>query len=315
MRPPAAAVLWACAACALLQLRPVVHAAQTFRGGTDAVEVDVLVTRGGRPVASLTVDDFELRDSGVIQRIDAIAVEHVPVTAMLVLDVSESVDGQPLEHLRSAVDAAAGALSASDRLALLTFSHHVTMAAQPTTDLERVRSAVRAVKAGGATALYDGAFAALAMRERVKGRAVMLVFSDGDDTASWLDPRDVIAAAQRSDVVVYGVTLAQRAERENLNAVMQNRREQEWFLQEPALYGRQFLGVLATESGGAVLVAERSDSLRDTFVRVISEFKSRYVLTYTPTGVAPGGWHALDVRLKRVRADVTARRGYLRGAK
>ena len=35
----------------------------------------------------------------------------------------------------------------------------------------------------------------------------MLVFSDGYDTASWLDPRDVLDTARRSDVVVYGVHL------------------------------------------------------------------------------------------------------------
>lgn len=43
-----------------------VNAAQTFRAGTDAVQVDVLVTRGDRPVAGLTAADFELRDNGVV---------------------------------------------------------------------------------------------------------------------------------------------------------------------------------------------------------------------------------------------------------
>jgi VWFA-related protein len=278
------------------------------------VQVDVLVARSGRPVLRLTADDFELRDNGVVQRIDAVNVEDVPVTLMLVLDVSESVEGQPLEHLRSAIGAAADALSAADRLALFTFSHHVTLAAAPTNELAQVRSAAGAVKAGGATALYDATFAALVMRERIQGRAVMLVFSDGDDTASWIDPRTAIAAAQRSDVVVYGVTLESRLQRQHLQAVMQDRREQQWFLEEPSLYGRQYLPMLAVESGGSLLVAERSDQLRETFVRVVNEFKSRYILTYTPRNVAADGWHSLDVRVKGQRADITARRGYLRGA-
>jgi hypothetical protein len=51
--------------------------------------------------------------------------------------------------------------------------------------------------------------------------------------------------------------------------------------------------------------------LSDTFVRLIAEFKTRYVLTYTPRGVAPSGWHTLDVKVSR-RAAVQARRGYLR---
>jgi VWFA-related protein len=281
----------------------------------DAVRVDVLVTRGGRAVPGLTSADFELRDNGVVQEIEAVAVEDVPVTLTLVLDVSESVEGQPLQHLRSAVGAAAGVLSRDDRLALFTFSHRVALTAEATTDHAQVQAAALGVTATGATALYDATFAALVMRERIQGRAVMLVFSDGDDTASWIDPRAVIAAAQRSDVVVYVVTLEQQAERVNLDAVIRNRREEESFLEEPSLYGRQYLPLLARESGGSVLVAERSDQLRETFVRVVNEFKSRYILTYTPRGVDAGGWHAIDVGLKGQAAEITARRGYLRGAK
>jgi Ca-activated chloride channel family protein len=290
-----------------------IRAEQVFRAGVDAVQVDVLVTRGGRPVAGLTADDFELRDNGVLQEVTAVALEDVPVTLTLVLDVSESVEGRPLEHLRSAIAAAAEALSNADRLGLFTFSHHVGLASEPTTALEQVRSAAASVKAGGATALYDATFASLMMRARIQGRMVLLVFSDGDDTASWIDPRAVITAAQRSDVVVYGVTLERFTQRDNLDAVKRIQRERQWFLEEPWLYGRQFLPLLTVETGGSLLVAERTDSLRETFVRVVNDFKSRYILTYTPEGVESGGWHAIDVRLKGQRADITARRGYLRG--
>jgi Ca-activated chloride channel family protein len=302
------------AGSALPAMRLGADGSQTFRAGTDAVQVDVLVTRGSRPVIGLTAADFELRDNGVVQDIDAIVLEDVPVTLALVLDVSESVEGQPLEHLRSAVGAAAAALSTDDHVALFTFSHQVALAATPTKNRDEVRKAAGAVTAIGATALYDATLAALIMRERVQGRAVMLVFSDGNDTASWIDPRAVLTAAQRSDVVAYAVTLERRVARENLEAVLRDRRERQWFVEAPSLYGRQFLSLLATETGGSVLVAERSDDLRERFVRVVKEFKSRYILTYTPRNVASGGWHSLEVSLKRQRADVRARRGYLRGS-
>jgi VWFA-related protein len=290
-------------------------AAQVFRSGVDAVRVDVLVARGGRPVAGLSSADFELRDNGVVQDIEAVAVEDVPVTLTLVLDVSESVEGRPLQDLRSAIAAAADALSRDDRLSLFTFSHQVGLAAAPTADLEGVRAAARAVTAGGATSLYDAVLAALVMRERIEGRAVMLVFSDGADTASWLDPRRVLAAAQRSDVVVYAVALRDFFEREDRNAILQDRRERQLFRDEPSLYPKQFLPLLAEDTGGALLVAGRSDRLRDTFVRVVNEFKSRYILTYTPRGVDAAGWHSIAVTLTEGRADITARRGYLRGAR
>ena len=291
------------------------QADQTFRAMVDAVRVDALVTRDGRPVPGLTAADFELRDNGVVQEVSAVRVEDVPLTLLLVLDVSQSVQGEPLTQLRAAIDASASALSAADHVALFTFSHHIAQAAAATRDLIDLRSAARGVEASGATSLYDATLAALMMRHRVEGRAVMLVFSDGADTTSWMDPRVSLAAAQRSDVVVYGVTLARQTERRDAQAVRQATLEEDWFRRDPWSYGRQDLPLLAADTGGSILTAERPDRLRETFVGVVRDFKSRYLLTYTPRDVAPGGWHSVDVRLRRQKAEVTARRGYLRDAK
>ena len=74
----------------------------------------------------------------------------------------------------------------------------------------------------------------------------------------------------------------------------------------------RFLPALALETGGQYLRAARSGSLRDTFVKIVNEFRTRYPLTYSPLGVPAGGWHPLDVRLKGRQGTVTARRGYLK---
>ena len=50
-----------------------------------------------------------------------------------------------------------------------------------------------------------------------------------------------------------------------------------------------------------------------TFRRVVSDFRSRYVLTYAPSGVPDGGWHSIEVRVKGQKYKVAARRGYERG--
>jgi hypothetical protein len=73
-----------------------------------------------------------------------------------------------------------------------------------------------------------------------------------------------------------------------------------------------FLDAVAEETGGKVFKAERSDRLRDTFIQIVTEFRSRYLITYTPKGVDAGGWHPLEVKLKGRKGKVTARRGYLR---
>lgn len=286
---------------------------QVFRSGVDAVSADVLVTRDGRPVPGLMPADFELHDNGVEQRIEMVAVDALPIALVLALDTSESVQGEPLEHLRAAVNAAADALRPDDELALITFSHQVRMVSAPTTDHTHVRQATRDVAAGGATSLYDATFAALAMRHQVDGRVFMLVFSDGDDTTSWLDPRGVLESAQRSDVVVYGVTLQAAVRNESAAAVLQRRTERRRFRDDPVLFGRHYLSLLVEDTGGSLLVAERSAQLHESFARVVNEFRQRYVLTYMPRGVAPDGWHDIQVNVRGQRADVRARRGYLRG--
>ena len=72
----------------------------------------------------------------------------------------------------------------------------------------------------------------------------------------------------------------------------------------------KFLDHLTEETGGRVMFANSNKDLRATFTQTLAEFRDRYVLSYTPTGVSPTGWHRLDVKLKGKSGKVTARRGY-----
>ncbi len=294
-----------------LSLAGLAVAGQTFRTGVDAVAVDVLVTRGGQPVVGLDADDFVVLDNGVPQQIEAVLLEDVPITLLLVLDTSGSVRGAPLVQLRTAAEAVAGALRADDRVGLVTFSHNIRLVVEPPSVPATLTEALGRVRASGGTALYDATFAAFALRERMVGRTLMLVFSDGDDTTSWLDPRDVLKTAQRSDVVVYGVSL-DREVRDGRWERPGRRSARRWFPSEPHLFRGQFLPVLAGETGGSVFVAQDVEGLQGSFARVLSEFRSRYLLTYSPTGVEAAGWHELDVQVEGRGRDVQARRGYLR---
>jgi VWFA-related protein len=184
-------------------------------------------------------------------------------------------------------------------------------------DAAAIRTAIDDLDAAGYTSLTDAAFAALALRERVEGRMLVLLFTDGLDTASWLSPIAVIEQARRSDLVVDAVRLdravpwsPQGTLRPRSPAAAEQRRR--WFLEEPQLFRDEFLPALADETGGELIVAAQSQDLRSVFVRIVSEFKTRYVLTYAPQNVPPAGWHPIEVRLKNKKGDVRARRGYAR---
>ena len=288
-------------------------AQQPIRVKVDAVRVDALVLDGNRPVGGLTAADFELSDSGVTQRVESVTFEDVPLRIMLALDASGSVRGAPLEHLKQAAAAVAGLLEPADRGALLTFAEEVDLICDWTSDRLQLERAIAGTEAGGGTALHDASFAALTFRDANVGRALVLVFSDGDDTASWLPGQTVIEAARRSDAVIYGVGL-RAAPAARLGYRVDYRSGPQFdipLLASPSL-SEPFLPALAAETGGKYLEAERSDRLRDVFVRIITEFRSRYLLTYTPQGVEAGGWHPIQVKLKNRKGSVTARRGYLR---
>ena len=302
--------LVAAAAVALAVAGP---AQQRFRGGVDAVRVDVLVTDGNRPVGGLKAEDFELRDSGVRQRIDAVDLGGVPLSVMLVLDTSVSVWGEPLQHLKEAASAVIGLLTPNDRGAVLTFSGSLQLRTGWTSDHAQLEAAVSAARATGATSLHDATYAALTLRDDRPGRALVLIFSDGDDTASWLPGQTVIDIARRNDAVVYSVGLrhgevTRPGYRVDFLSGIQAKipNVSETALMEP------FLSALAEETGGKYIDAEKSERLRETFVKIVTEFRSRYLLTYTPQGVDAGGWHPIDVRLTDKKGKVAARRGYMR---
>ena len=62
-----------------------------------------------------------------------------------------------------------------------------------------------------------------------------------------------------------------------------------------------------------MFAVESTNDLSATFARILEEFRMRYLISYSPEGVAPGGWHELDVRVRTRGAAVKARPGYFAG--
>lgn len=265
-----------------------------FRSRVDAVRVDVSVMRGVRPVAGLTAANFVLTDGGVVQAIDRVEVDTVPLNIMLVLDTSGSMYGDRLTDLAAASRRLVQALEPDDAAALLTFNEPAELRVPMTRDREALLAAINGLEARGATSLYDGLFLSLQMRpDTTEARTVALVFSDGRDTASWLSRASLTEAIRRSGVVTHIVELlpeaARLAARSSVSGVLDG---------------------LADVGGGRRWPATSSRALQELFVRVLDEMRSRYLLTYYPTGVAREGWHDVKVTLKGARGDVIARPGY-----
>jgi VWFA-related protein len=283
-------------------------AAQQFRSGVAVVSVDALVTEGGRAVTGLKAEDFQLRDNGVLQEIDSVAVDDAPISMLLALDASNSVEGPTLDHLKQAAITAVDALAPNDRAAVMTFAESVMLRADWSAATELTRKAIATAESGGSTSLYDAGYAALTLPDTLPGRrSYILLFSDGGDTSSWLPASALLERARRSDAVVYVVT--RRAPR--LDHRLEYRSGMELWTERPPSDSPTMIE-LATMTGGQVFVVQRADELRGAFSAVVSQFRSRYLLAYRPRGVENTGWHQIDLKLTRGRANITARRGYAR---
>lgn len=279
---------FAFAAVPAILLSAWLHADQqpSFRSNALAVRVDALVTDGRKPVAGLAADDFELRDNGVAQTIELIDATDVPLNLVLALDVSDSTAGARQGDLVAASEALLAGLKPNDRAALTTFSHAVVPGIALTSDLASVREALLRISPSGRTSIMDGAYVSLTVTLAQPGSSLVVVCTDGSDTSSWLRPDDVLDSAKRSNAVLYAVTSAD----------------------VPRVSA---LEDLADATGGDVLRVGSGTGLRDAFQKILQQFRSRYILAYAPTGVQSGGFHRLDVRMKRRGLSVRARPGYI----
>ena len=264
------------------------HAQQPmFSSRVDTVRVDVSVRQGMRPVGGLTAADFEVLDNGVRQQVEFAALEHMAVSVVLALDLSGSVEGARLAQLRAAGQRLIGMLSAGETAAVVAFTDQVMIASDFTSDRSRLLAALKQPGGSGDTALLDATHTALVLGESQQGRPLVIIFSDGADTASFLSPNLVLETARRTGPVVYAVTAFDTSS--------------------------DFIDDLVRSTGGRRLEVESLDRVSDAFAEILSESRERYLLSYTPTGVQRGGWHQIDVRVRGRRAEVRARPGYLDG--
>jgi VWFA-related protein len=283
-------------------------AAQKFKSGVDVVRVDALVMDGRKPITGLAAADFELRDNGVVQPLASVDLEALPLSVIFVLDTSGSVAGSKMWNLNAAVDLLLHGLHDADRAALVTFSHRVWLRTPLIADFHELRTLLASAEAQGGTALYDAVFAALAISDVQDSRPLLVVFSDGLDNMSWMSAELVERAARRANAVVYGVSVAASTRMET--RVQANHATE--LVPKPDYQKGQteFLDRLATTTGGRVLKADLTSNLPKAFDEILREFRTRYVLTYSPRGVDTPGWHQIAVKVKGRTADVRARTGY-----
>ena len=239
------------------------------------MRVDALVERDGRPVAGLTAADFTVEDAGIAQKVSLLPSTE-PLSIGTVLDVSGSVTDEQLMAIGHGVQAIASTLGPGDRQTVYGFAAR-TRALDPAAALsvDRIAQALR-TSGGAHTALFDALYTAIVRGDRGAGGKLVIVLSDGQDNASWLDAQAVIEAAQRHETAMCAIGLR------DLSLVRPG------VASNTAQAGLRVLTALADRTGGRFVDASRDTDLAPLFAAMLHDYRQRYILSFTPTGVARG---------------------------
>ncbi len=163
--------------------------------------------------------------------------------------------------------------------------------------------ALASLGGAGSSAVFDSLAVALAGTTPPGRRQLVVLFSDGQDSSSISDADTILDVARRSTPTV--AVVLSSASRQRPAALLRNSTKL-----ASATVG-ELVDQIASETGGFVAAISPEEDVTSTFRRVLEQFRTSYVLYFTPKGVERQGSHTLDVRVKNAKVEVRARRGYI----
>ena len=270
-------------------------------------QASVLVTvrdANGVPLVGLGADKFEIVEDGRASfpptTVEPQVIAAAPVSAIMVIDISGSMEGAPIKEAIRAANALLDQLAPEDRAAVIAFADEIKSLDPAaleegkemgfTTDKNAIRNVVNFLdtKIGWDTPLYDAIYKGVKMAaaEPVGKRAV-IVLTDGrderdnaqgvpvKDTGSLSTPDDPINEANRHGIPIFSVGLA------GIGGKIDTR----------------YLMRLAERTGGIYQEAPKPEELTPLFENVVNQLKTQYVLGYPSRLERDQSYHSLMVRV------------------
>jgi hypothetical protein len=258
--------------------------APTFHAVAESVQIPVAVTQNGRPVSGLAAGDFEVLDNGVRQRVDVVSLEALPIDVTVLADLSGSITPEARQRFSADVERMRAVLHDTDRVQVIGFGHDVA-------DLSLATS-------GAGTSLYDALAAALLTRVDGAGPHLVVALTDGRDTTSLLGLDDVASLADHTLATVF------------MSVVRTPRPFSSAMVPWSGELDLRRLRAIVERTGGQVVDNGNEHDRARVFEQILRQYRTMYLLRYTPEGVERDGWHSLTVRVPAHNYRVTARAGY-----
>ena len=261
----------------------------------------VSVIRNGSQNLTLTQDDFRVYDNGVEQEIVTFGRDELPLTAVLLLDTSESMREKELEAVRRGAKAFLDGMKPADEAMVALFSDRLLKFTPFTADKAVLGAELKGVQSAGGTAVNDFLYMSLKALDTRQGQRVVVLFSDGSDVHSVLPASDVLWKARAGQSLIYWIQLGGKHKSFTSSWRDFQANDKEYEDLEKAV----------RESGGRVLPVERVGELEFAFREILQELRQQYALGYYPTNAkGDGTWHKVDVHVKGFSGRVRTREGY-----
>ena len=251
----------------------------------------------GRFVTDLNRSDFTILENKKPQAIKEFTAEtDLPLRLAILVDTSASVTDRFHFQQEAAANFINGVMRDQDKAIVVSFDTAAELAADLTGSTQVLEKAIRQLRPGGGTALYDAIF--YACKEKLmldqpmyKFRRAMIVLSDGDDNQSTHSRDQALEMAQRADTVIYTIST-------NISHV-----ETE---------GDKVMRYFAEQTGGVSFFPFQASDLNQSFENIANELRHQYNLFYAPEPLTNDGqYHHVVIKVKN-RKDliIHARKGY-----
>jgi Ca-activated chloride channel family protein len=256
----------------------------TFRADVRLVNVYAIVTdASGAPVTDLKREQFTVNEDGESQPIAVFEQESErPLSIVLAIDSSASVRKDFKLEQHAAERFVRSVLRPQDAISLFQFAETVRENVTFTSDARRIVQAIRRMRGGSGTAVFDAIYLAgerLAVRNE---RKVIVIITDGGDTMSAVGYHDAVRSAQQAEAIVYAIIMVPVPSNAGRN-----------------LGGENALIQLARDTGGKYFYAAPG-GLDDAFKQVSRELRTQYLLAYYPTRERPGSsFRRIEVNVSR----------------
>jgi Ca-activated chloride channel family protein len=252
------------------------------------VSIFVNVTdRNGAIVGGLTRDDFSVSEDERPQQIAVFEKQsEMPLNLMLAIDTSGSVRKDMTEEAAAAKRFAHAIVRPQDEMGVLQFATDVRVLSPFTNKMSQIDHSLGQLRGDFATALYDAIDLGSERLGARDGRKVLVVISDGDDTARSTTYAQALEQALRNEVMIYSiidVPIEASAGRD--------------------LGGEHALITLSEQTGGKYFYVA-DGGLDKAFSKVSDDLRTQYLLGYYPRNQEPGRiFHRIRVTVPRAAAD------------